>query len=45
MDYIEQRFGAVPEPIHQQIESASLEKLNAALKRILLINGPEELTF
>ncbi len=45
LEQIKQRFEAVPEAIRQQIESASLEKLNAALKRILLINGPEELTF
>ena len=42
---LKQRFRTVPESIRQKIKTASLRKLQAALKRIVLVKTPEELKF
>ncbi len=40
-----QRFRTVPDSIRQKIKTASLRKLQAALKWVLLVKAPEELKF
>ncbi len=42
---LQQRFRTVPDSIRQKIKTASLRKLQAALKRVLLVKAPEELKF
>jgi Putative transposase, YhgA-like len=42
---LEQRFQVVPTAVREKIEAANLEKVEAALTRVVLIHAPEDLTF